>query len=153
MNTLKVGPAIIAGLIGTAVMTMLMYIAPLMGLPEMDIVRLLGSMFTADATAVLVLGVIIHFMMGAIFGLIYAWLWTKIGKPDVLWGLIFGAVHGVIAVAMMPIISSIHPRTTIAVTALFAMGLIIGHIVFGIVDALVYRALSGYTETTVLPNP
>jgi uncharacterized membrane protein YagU involved in acid resistance len=152
MYKVKVGPAIIAGIIGTIAMTVLMFIAPYLGLPEMNIINMLGTMFTTEATAVLFLGVIIHFMLGAVFGLIYAWLWTKIGKPNVLWGAIFGVVHGVIAIVMMPVLSSIYPRAEIDMTALFAVGLLMGHIVFGIVVALVYKALYGRVVNEPLPN-
>ena len=149
MDTSKISAALIAGLIGTAVMTAVMYIAPYMGFPEMDIINLLGTMFTTNATLAFVLGLVIHFMMGALFGLLYAFLWTKVGKPDFLWGLIFGAVHGVIATVMMPVISAIHPRADVAVTLLMAVGLIMGHIIFGIVVALTYRAL--YARSTADP--
>jgi hypothetical protein len=72
--------AIVAGLAGTAAMTMLMYVAPLMGMPKMDIVRMLGSMFTSargmatgqgtvsgsNEGLTIGLGLMIHFMMGAV---------------------------------------------------------------------------------------
>jgi len=42
MNVLA---AIIAGLVGTVVLTMFMSMAPKMGMPKMDMVGMLGSMF------------------------------------------------------------------------------------------------------------
>jgi len=37
--------AIVAGLAGTAVMTMMMYIGPRIGMPKMDLPQMLGTMF------------------------------------------------------------------------------------------------------------
>lgn len=39
--------AVVGGLVGTAVMTVLMSMAPMMGMPRMDMPALLGSMFGA----------------------------------------------------------------------------------------------------------
>ncbi len=44
MNVLA---AIIAGLVGTVVITLVMAMAPRMGMPKMDMVGMLGSMFGA----------------------------------------------------------------------------------------------------------
>ena len=64
--------AIIAGLLGTLVMTLLMVMAPRMGMPKMDIIGMLGTMFTASEGTARVLGALAHFMMGVIFAIIYA---------------------------------------------------------------------------------
>ena len=146
--------AILAGLAGTAAMTMLMYVAPLMGMPKMDIVRMLGSMFTStrgvatgqgtvsDSNQGLTigLGLMIHFMMGAVFALIYALLWSLgIGSATWLWGLIFGLVHGMMAIAMMPLMMRMHPNPPqMAGGPLVMAGQLMGHMVYGLVVALVY---------------
>ena len=67
--------SIIAGLLGTLVMTLLMYMAPLMGMPKMDIIGMLGTMFTGSEGTARMLGTLAHFMMGVIFAIIYALLW------------------------------------------------------------------------------
>jgi hypothetical protein len=45
MNLLN---AFISGIAGTLVMTASMYIAPRMGMPKMDIIGMLGTMFTPN---------------------------------------------------------------------------------------------------------
>ena len=60
--------AIVAGLAGTLIMTMVMVMAPRMGLPEMDIPGMLGSMFNAEGNRTM--GMVMHFMMGIIFAII-----------------------------------------------------------------------------------
>lgn len=148
--------AILAGLAGTAIMTMLMYLAPLMGMPKMDIIRMLGSMFTSSrgvATGqdtvsdsnqglTIGLGLVIHLMMGVVFALIYALLWgLGVGSPTWIWGLIFGAVHGVVAIAMMPVMMRMYPNPPqMDGGALAMVGQMMGHLVYGLVVALVYAA-------------
>jgi hypothetical protein len=68
--------AIIAGLAGTAVMTMMMYFAPRMGMPKMDMPKMLGTMFISKEGTATGVGMAIHFMMGAIFAIVYALLWS-----------------------------------------------------------------------------
>lgn len=135
--------AIIAGLIGTVGMTILMFIAPMMGLPKMDIISMLGTMFTTNKSAATIIGVVIHFMMGAVFGIIYALLWSfGIGTSTWLWGLIFGAVHGLMVAFMMPLVAKMHPREPeMAGGAMQVFGLVMGHMVFGLIVALTYTAL------------
>ncbi len=134
--------AIVAGLAGTAVMTALMVVAPKMGMPEMDIIGMLGSMVTANSDRVTLLGTVIHFMMGVLFAIVYALLWSAgIGNPTWIWGLIFGAVHGVIAIISMPVLMRMHPRAPEMESGQLMMGgQLMGHMVFGLVVALVYGA-------------
>ncbi len=135
--------AVAAGLIGTAIMTMLMYSAPMMGMPKMDIMGMLGTMVTPRKETATGLGLVIHFMMGVIFALIYAFLWRLgIGSATWLWGLIFGAVHGVIAIVMMPMMLRMHPRPPVIASGPMTMaGQLMGHLVYGLIVALVYAAL------------
>jgi uncharacterized membrane protein YagU involved in acid resistance len=132
--------SIIAGLLGTLVMTLLMYLAPKMGLLKMDIIGLLGTMFTTSEGASRVIGTLAHLMMGVIFAIVYALLWTLgLGNSIWLWGLIFGAIHGVIAVGMMPLMVKMHPRPPqMESSPMMVVGLLMGHLIFGLVVALTY---------------
>lgn len=134
--------AIVAGLAGTAVMTVLMTMAPMMGMPKMDIMGMLGSMFTANKGTATGLGFVMHFMMGAAFAIIYALLWNAgIGSVTALWGLIFGAVHAVIVIMIMPMMVGMHPRPPEMESGPMTMvGQLMGHLVYGLVVALVYAA-------------
>lgn len=135
--------AIVAGLAGTAVMTALMYMAPMMGMPKMDIIGMLGTMVAPNRDTAALLGVVIHFMMGVLFAIVYALLWRAgLGDPTWIWGLIFGAVHGVIAMIGMPVMVRMHPRAPEMESGLLMVaGLLMGHMVFGLVGALVYGAV------------
>ena len=134
--------AIVAGLVGTAVMTALMYVAPMMGMPKMDIIGMLGTMLTPNRETATLLGIVIHFMMGVLFAIVYALLWSAgLGDPAWIWGLIFGAVHGLIVIIGMPIMMRMHPRRPEMESGLLTVtGQLMGHMVFGLVVALVYGA-------------
>jgi hypothetical protein len=91
MNILS---AIISGIVGTIGISIVMAVAPMMGMSKMDIVGLLSTLFGKPNR---VLGWMMHMMMGVVFALIYAFLWSLgIGSPNWLFGLIFGAVHWLI---------------------------------------------------------
>lgn len=138
--------AIVAGLAGTAAMTALMYLAPSMGMPKMDILNMLGTMFIEPNGNALGLGAVAHFMMGAIFAIVYALLWTTvgIGAAGWLWGLIFGVVHGLVVAVVMPMmVENMHPRPPETERGpMMIVGLLIGHAVFGIVVGLVYAGMA-----------
>jgi len=63
---LNIKRAIVAGLAGTAVMTALMLMAPMMGMPPMNIGKMLGSMMGGITT----LGWVAHFMFGTVLAVI-----------------------------------------------------------------------------------
>jgi len=148
MNVLN---AVISGFIATLVFSIVLSMAPKMGLPKMDIVSLLGSMFGKNNP---MLGWMMHLMMGVVFGLIYATLWSLgIGNATWLYGLIFGGVHWLIVGVLMGMIPMMH--SGIKSGAVQAPGMwmtknggwmafiggLIGHITFGIAFGLVYSNL------------
>ena len=70
--------AILAGFVATVGMSVLMYAAPMMGMPKMDVAAMLGSMVSqgmpAPASGAWRIGMIAHFINGMIiFPLIYAY--------------------------------------------------------------------------------
>ncbi|GAB4548559.1 MAG: hypothetical protein Fur002_25460 [Anaerolineales bacterium] len=149
MNILN---AVISGIVATLVFTMILKMAPKMGMPNMDIVDLLGSMFSQKSNAAL--GWMMHLMMGAVFAVIYAFLWSSgIGAPNWTSGLAFGAVHWLIVGVMMAAIPMMHVGIKSGAVkapgmwmtnnggAMAFMGGLVGHMIFGVVVALVYAAL------------
>jgi hypothetical protein len=149
MNILS---AVIAGIVATIVFTMVLVMAPRMGMPKMDIVSLLGSMFSTKANPVL--GWALHLMMGVVFALVYAFLWS-LGFGVATWGigLIFGAIHWLIVGMVMGMIPMVHvgiKSGAVKAPGLWMinnggvmafMGGLVGHMIFGAVLALAYAAL------------
>jgi hypothetical protein len=132
--------AIIAGSTGRMAMLLLIYGGPLIGLPRIDVVGMLGSLAAPNKQDAVTLGGAIHFSMGILFAIIYAALWSVgIGSPTWWWGIIFGAVHGLLVIALLLVVMHRLPRPSASITGLAVMGAILfNHIVFGVVVALVY---------------
>jgi hypothetical protein len=149
---MNVVAAIVAGLVGTAAISMLMALGPRMGMPKMAIWEMLGSMFDPQGNNTL--GWIAHFMIGVIFALVYAALWAAgLGAPTLLWGVLFGAVHFLIVGVMMGAMPMLHagikagqvqaPGVLMLNNGVMGlMGGLIGHIIYGLVVASVYAALT-----------
>ena len=143
--------AIISGIVGTIGISVVMAVAPLMGMPKMDIVGLLSTMFGKPNR---VLGWMMHMMMGVVFALIYAFLWSVgIGSPSWLFGLIFGAVHWLIVgmiMAMIPLMHAGIKSGDVEPPGLWMtnqggmmafLGGLMGHMIFGLIVALVYALI------------
>jgi len=143
--------AVISGILGTFAISMVMAVGPKMGMPKMDIVGLLSTMFGKPNR---VLGWMMHLMMGVVFALIYAFLWSQgIGSPAWLSGLIFGAAHWLVVGLMMGVIPIMHEGIkngdveapglwmTNQGGMLAFIGGLMGHMVFGLVVALVYAII------------
>lgn len=140
---------IVAGLVATAVFTMLLYAAPMMGMPRMDIPQILGSMALSQGGLALTMGMVMHFIMGLVFATIYAAVWSGLNISVTWWsGLIFGAIHSMVAGVGMNILLAMHKEIKAgrldnpmkAGGAKGVAGVVLGHMVFGLVVALVYGA-------------
>ncbi len=145
MNVLN---SVISGILGTLAISMVMAAAPKMGMPKMDIVDLLSTRFGKPNR---ILGWMAHLMMGVVFALIYTFLWSiGIGSAGWLSGLIFGAGHWMIVGLMMAVIPLMHAgikNGDVEAPGLWMtnqggmmsfVGGLMGHMVFGLVVALVY---------------
>jgi hypothetical protein len=141
------GIIVAAGLVATAIMTMLMYAAPMMGMPKMDMGQMIGSMVLPVGRTAFAMGLLIHFVMGVAFAIIYALVWHGAGIPVTWWtGLIFGAVHFVVAAIGMGMMSFTHPEinagrlpSPMERGSINMAMLLMGHLIFGVVVALIYQ--------------
>ncbi len=172
MVTFDVLAALVAGLIGAVAMTAMMQAAGAMGMTKMPGMALIqGTMVTGEAAKARRIGLVTHVvMMGTIvFGLGYAALFVAFDDASALTGVLIGVAHGVVAGVAMAMMGSMHPRMdpppaggnddVVTATAgevrivepgLFAknygpmtpIGLVAGHVVYGLVVALVYGWLT-----------
>jgi uncharacterized membrane protein YagU involved in acid resistance len=135
--------AVFAGLIGTGVMTLLLYAAPLIGMTRIDIIGMLGTVFSPRRGLIPILGVIAHLAIGIVFAIIYALFWSAgVGADIWYWGLIFGAAHGLITIVAVPLLMRIHPRPRQTSGGLKMVGgLLLGHTIYGLVVAVTYAVL------------
>lgn len=155
-----IGMAILAGAVGTAVMTVLMYMGSAMMGMRMDMPMMLGTMMLPPGQAARALGMMMHFAAGIVFFIIYALLFDGFGleSATVGWASLFGAVHGVLAGMMMGMMGAMHPRMATAtggqgtaameppgafgrnMGAMAPIAIIVLHVVFGAVAGAVYIA-------------
>lgn len=108
----SVGAAIGAGLLATAIMTVVLYMGIGM-MPRqmtMNLLYMLGTMVTRNKGMAYIMGAIIHGAMGVIFALIHTGLYQSFGLESGLagWGLVFGFAHWVIVGVGMGMVGSMH---------------------------------------------
>lgn len=125
------GKAVVAGLTGTFVMTVVVLMAPLMGIPPMPIGKMLAGFMGIPE----VLGWIAHFMIGTVLALIYAYYIVSRLKGN---GLVRGAIYGLLPWFAAQIM--VNPMMGAGIFAintpspvLMVMGSLIGHLVYGAV--------------------
>lgn len=101
MKSVRLGSAIVAGLVGTLAMTGLMYAAPLMGLPQMDLLSALGGLFPVG-TSPYVVGGLIHLGIGVTLAVLYAVIFERI-LPGPRWarGAVFALLPWLFAITLM----------------------------------------------------
>jgi len=121
-------------------MLLLIYGGPIIGLPRIDVVSTLGSLAAPNKQDAVTLGGAMHFTMGILFAIIYAALWSVgIGSPTWWWGLIFGAIHGILVILLLLVVTRKFPQQPELFNGLPMMvAIMLNHMVFGLVVALVY---------------
>jgi hypothetical protein len=107
MKRLNISRAIKAGFAGTLAMTVMMLMAPLMGMPKMDIAAMLGSMVAgappAPGSFAWIVGLAMHLMIGSIvlstgYALASSYLPTS---SLTMKGLIYGVMVWLVAQAVV----------------------------------------------------
>lgn len=126
------GRAIVAGLVGTAVMTVVgLYVAPLMGIPPMNPAQMLAGAMGG----MMLLGWLAHFMIGSILAVIYALVAPAIPGPAVARGALYGLAPFLLAqIAVMPMMGM--PLFSGSVS--LATGSLVGHLVYGGIVGAIY---------------
>ena len=148
--------AIVAGLVATGVMTAIMYMG-LAIMPRqmpMNILFMMGSMMNRNSGPAYMMGFMMHFGTGVVFAIIHTALYLAFGLESqlLLWGLLFGAVHWVVASMGMGMMSSMHPMMRdgeMAAPGFFVrnypmmsvVGFFMLHLIFGLVVGGVYEAV------------
>ncbi|MBT4468717.1 MAG: hypothetical protein HN593_01200 [Lentimicrobiaceae bacterium] len=133
MNT-KIQKTILAGIIGTAIMSVVMMVAPMMGMPKMSPPNMLAGMLGMPVFV----GWVMHFMIGIIFAFAYTYLCIFKHKISNVWlkGAVFGIIAFVFAQIMMGIMGMMMPMPKMEGSmVLMAIGSLMGHIIFGMAVA------------------
>lgn len=136
MQHFNLTKATIAGLVGTAAMTVMMLMAPLMGMPEMNIGRMLAG-FMGIPVAI---GWAAHFMIGTVLAVIYAAVFAaRLPGSALMKGMLFGLIPWFMAqVVVNPMMGAGVFAVNTPAPAAMVMGSLIGHLVYGAVLGGVY---------------
>ena len=137
--TNKIQKALIGGIIGTAVMSFVMMIAPMMGMPKMSPPAMLSMLMGVP----IIVGWMMHFMIGIIFAMAYAFIFINVIKMvgyNILKGAIFGIAVFIFAQIMMAIMGMMFPMPPMEGSMILMMvGSIMGHVIFGITVAMIVK--------------
>ncbi|TAK33301.1 MAG: hypothetical protein EPO40_00500 [Myxococcaceae bacterium] len=141
MKKINVSRTALAGLAGTAAMTMLMLAAPRMGLPAMNIGHMLGSVMGGlDA-----LGWMAHVMIGVGLAMGYAVAAQRLPGHGALRGTLYGVAPWLMAqLVVMPLMGA----GLFGGSALGAMGSLMAHLVYGAIVGAIVDA-----EPVAAPHP
>ncbi len=128
----SLGKAVLAGVVGTTAMTAVTLMAPMMGIPPMNI----GKMLASQMGGHIALGWAAHFMIGVALALIYARLFVqRLAGPGPVRGALFSLLPWLMAqIVVMPMMG----MGLFSGSMLMAGGSLLGHLVYGIVLGQLY---------------
>ena len=133
--------AVIAGVVGTTAMTLSTYMAPLMGI-EMNIPSMLASTFGAP----IIIGWVMHFMIGIILAINFAALFhPKFGSSNkIKVGATFSLIPWLMAqVIVMPMMTIMNGGGYFdgffSGSIIMALASLLGHLIYGTVASLIYQ--------------
>jgi hypothetical protein len=108
------GKAFLAGVIGGAVITILMILARLMGMTTMNLEMALGSMMTRNLNeSTWLLGLVIHLLVSGLIAWAYMFGFEYVThRSNWMMGVGFAVLHTIIAGLFMGMIGSLHPLMT-----------------------------------------
>jgi len=108
---INVASMLLWGFVATVVLSTLMSAAQGLGLSRMSLPMMLGTMFTADRRRALLIGFGLHFANGWVIAFLYAWIFEDWRVATWWAGAGIGIAHALtVLVALMPVLSTIHPR-------------------------------------------
>ena len=147
--------AAVAGLVGTAVMTGLMLLAPLVGLPQLAIGNLLSTLLALSSAYLPTgpaVGWTLHAAFGVILALIYAGFFvSRLPGGPAGRGALFGCLVFLVAqVTFMPLVGAgVFSRGNVPML----LGSLIGHLVYGSLVGAIYGEPVPQTGRSASPTP
>jgi hypothetical protein len=125
------------GLIATAAMTLLMMVAPMMGMPKMPI----GEMLAGFMGIPVAFGWIAHFMIGVVLAAAYVVFWKdRLSVKPAVKGMLFALIPFFMAqIIVMPMMGAGLFSMNSGAPMMMVMGSLIGHLVYGAVLGIVSK--------------
>ena len=142
---MKVGKALIAGIVGGVAMTLLAWLVRQMGI-DMNAEMMLGTMVSSPGAAAWLIGFAMHLMISAVIALAYAWGFERVThRAGVVVGLGFAVIHIIIAGMVMGMIPAMHPMIPEQMPAPGAFMAKMGatFVALFVIEHLIYGAIVG----------
>ena len=103
--------SLLAGFVGTLLLTTLEAGAQQLHMTRMSIPYLLGTAFTPVRDRAKVIGFFVHLVNGQLFALLYVAVFDAMHEISILRGAVMGVVHAaVVLLVVVPLLPSMHPR-------------------------------------------
>lgn len=142
--------ALVGGLTATLLLTSCMHLAPLLGLPFLDMPRLIGGVFTSAPAAALGIGFALFLLGGAVVApLLLALFWPQLpGRESgltgsLLKGVILGLALWFLSGLFLPVLGAVNRLAGLEGPGLFAWGTGWGGVASHLLGHLVYGAVLG----------
>ena len=99
------------GFVSTVVLTAILGGSQGVGMTRINLPYLLGTMFTPNRDRAKLIGVLVHFVNGWMFSLVYVAGFHALGAATWWFGALTGIVHAFFVLAVgMPVLPGLHPR-------------------------------------------
>jgi hypothetical protein len=131
-----------AGMTGTTIMTAFMLIMTGITHRELNVIKVLGSMLTFKSTragtvsrdpAAVVVGLVVHYLVGFLFTGIYVWLWNhNLVSTDIISTVLLGFLTGLVGTLVWIMFFALHPRPVRVPIKIYLTCIIIGHVLFAL---------------------
>lgn len=144
--------AIVWGVVATMAFTLFSMMGKAMGMTRMDLLDLLGSMFTTPGSSTSrSIGATMHHMNGALLAIAWAYGVALLNLPaNWLTAMEWGMVLWLLALLMMTTVGSVHPAikrreqedpgpAAMNFGKMTPLGSLIGHLVYGLVLGVLYQ--------------
>lgn len=152
MKNISIPKVITSGILATSAMTVLTFVAPRMGMPEMNIPKMLSMTMGLP----LIAGWLAHFMIGIVLAFMYAVIFYKV-LPGInaVKGMLFSLIPWLMAqLLVMPMMSLMNGMSftsgLFSGSMLMAAGSLMGHLVYGLVlGAMYFQQTSLIAENSI----
>ena len=133
----KIRKSVVGGMLGTTAMTLVLFGAPGVGLPQLSPPQMLSSMLDFP----ILYGWLLHFMIGIIFAMMYVFVISRILKKihSTMWrGTVLGVFAFIFGQIMINILGTLFAEAPPMAGGMVQTMIVsvLGHLVFGMTVAL-----------------
>lgn len=144
---------VLAGIVGTAVMTSVLYLVAFVTRNRFKVVKVLGTMLTfqttpdkglSDRPSAIIVGIFAHYLVGIGFTFVYDWLWSEgIVQESYIQSTGLGLINGIVGAIVWKLFISIHPDPPHLPVRQYLIAIVVGHVFFAYGILSTYLVVSG----------